>query len=561
MNKSRLVQLPRRAVLSSVIAGMLGLGGCATQSMQAVNHNVAQVQAEAEQATLPPAVPVVKVVDAPWLMGARVEPKHARPAFLSRDVTFMSQEKMTLQQIASQIATITGINVQVDPSVYLPLTGTMSNVRPSIVGTPPGQPGMGVPVGASGGGTNTTAATARMAVNYSGPLSGLLDQVDSGLGVYHRVREDGTILFFTTETKSFSIPALNWTTNNKGQISSASSTGSSGGAGGGAPGGGSAGAISTNGTGQITVSNETTVDVWKSLQATAQSVAGAGAQVVVDPSNGMLIVTATPPQLARVSAWVRELSQSLQRQIAIDVKVYSINLNQEDNFGFNPTVVFNNLGQRYGFKVSGAPAPAISSGITPFSFGANVITPTGTTPGQGFYGSSAVLQALSTLGRTSLVISRSVVTLNGQAAPIQQALQTGYLASSSTTPSTTAGVAPTTTLTPGSITTGFTAMVLPRVADGRIILGMNMTLSSLLSLNQVTSNGSTIQTPTVTLSTAEQSVALKPGQTLMLTGLQQAGNSTTDNGVGDPSFKALGGGRDTQHGNQMLVIMVTARLI
>jgi len=560
MNKSILVRLPRKAALSSAVAGILALGGCATQSMQAINHNVIEAKTQAEQATLPPTAPVVKVVDTPWLMGARVEPKHARPAFLNRDLTFMSQDKMSLQQIASQIATLTGINVQVDPSVYVPLTGPANGSGPTLVGTPPGQPGLGVPGGASGGGSTATPATAKMAVNYTGPLSGLLDQVDSGLGVYHRVREDGSILFFSTETKSFSIPALNWATNNKGQISSASSTGSSGGGGSG-PSGGSGGAISTSGTGQITVSNETTVDVWKSLQATAQSVAGAGAQVVADSSNGMLIVTGTPPQMARVSSWVRELSQSLQRQVAIDVKVYSINLNQEDNFGFNPTVVFNNLGQRYGFKVSGAPAPAVSSGVTPFSFGANVLTPSGATPGQGFYGSNAVLQALSTLGRTSLVISRSAVTLNGQAAPIQQALQTGYLASSSTTPSTTSGVAPTTTLTPGSITTGFTAMVLPRVADGRIILGMNMTLSSLLSLNQVSSNGSMIQTPTVTLSTAEQSVALKPGQTLMLTGLQQAGNSTTDNGVGDPNFKALGGGRDTQHGNQMLVIMVTARLI
>jgi len=562
MNKSTLVRLPRLAVLSSAVAGVLALGGCATQSMQAVNHTVMQAKTQAEQATLPPTAPVVKVVDTPWLMGSRVEPKHARPAFLSRDVTFMSQDRMSLQQIASHIATLTGINVQVDPSVYVPLTGPMNGSGPTVVGTPPGQPGMGMPAGV-GGGSAATAATAKMAVNYSGALAGLLDQVDSGLGVYHRVREDGTILFFSTETKSFSIPALNWATNNKGQISSASSTGSSGGGGGGggAPGGSSGGGSSTNGTGQITVSNETTIDVWKSLQATAQSVAGAGAQVVADSSNGMLIVTGTPPQMARVSSWVRELSQSLQRQVAIDVKVYSINLNQEDNFGFNPTVVFNNLGQRYGFKVSGAPAPAISSGSTPFSFGANVLTPSGATPGQGFYGSGAVLQALSTLGRTSLVISRSAVTLNGQAAPIQQALQTGYLASSSTTPSTAAGVAPTTTLTPGSITTGFTAMVLPRVADGRIILGMNMTLSSLLSLNQVSSNGSMIQTPTVTLSTAEQSVALKPGQTLMLTGLQQANNSTSDSGVGDASFKALGGGRDTQHGNQMLVIMVTARLI
>jgi type IVB pilus formation R64 PilN family outer membrane protein len=172
-----------------------------------------------------------------------------------------------------------------------------------------------------------------------------------------------------------------------------------------------------------------------------------------------------------------------------------------------------------------------------------------------------VVQALSTLGKTSLMVSQTVVTLNGQPAPIQSAVQTNYLEASSTTQSTTSGIAPTSTLTPGAVTTGFTALVVPKVVNNRILLGLSLTLSDLLSMDSVSSNGSSIQTPKVSVTAEEQSVSLKPGQTLMLTGFRQVGGSANDAGVGNPDFKALGGGKDATSSHQMLVVLVTARLL
>ena len=172
-----------------------------------------------------------------------------------------------------------------------------------------------------------------------------------------------------------------------------------------------------------------------------------------------------------------------------------------------------------------------------------------------------MLQALSQLGRTSLLVSRPAVTVNGQPTTIQQALQTGYLESSTTRPSTTPGIAPSTTLTPGTVTTGFTLLTVPRIDGNRIILGLSMSLSPPPKLNSFASNDAEIELPTVSPTTAQEVAVLRSGQSLMLTGLQQTSNQSTDTGVGDPGFKLFGGGNGRQHDHSMLVVVVTARRI
>lgn len=104
-------------------------------------------------------------------------------------------------------------------------------------------------------------------------------------------------------------------------------------------------------------------------------------------------------------------------------------------------------------------------------------------------------------------------------------------------------------------------MFLPKIVDGRILLGMNMTISNLVGIQTISSGGSSIQVPTVDSSTFQQSVKLKPGQTLLLTGYSQSQGSTTHNGVGSPYFPLLGGGADASLSRQMIAIVITARIL
>ncbi|MEB8513401.1 PilN family type IVB pilus formation outer membrane protein, partial [Acidithiobacillus ferriphilus] len=164
---------------------------------------------------------------------------------------------------------------------------------------------------------------------------------------------------------------------------------------------------------------------------------------------------------------------------------------------------------------------------------------------------------LATLGHVSQVFSQSRVTLNGEPAAIQVAQQTGYLAESQINQA--ANVGSTTGLIPGTVTTGFTGTVTPRVVGSRILLGMNMTISSLVNLKTVSSGGASIQVPTTTDTVVNQSASLRSGSTLMITGYKEADGNTTNNGVGSPFFAFLGGGGDAQVKKTLIAIVVSAR--
>ncbi|MGK9453026.1 secretin N-terminal domain-containing protein [Acidithiobacillus caldus] len=551
------VLLMRRVLRAVGMAVPVLLSGCATF------HQVHEMQDGAEQsvqtARLPSSPPVVSTVATPYLLGDEVQVSHRIPSLLRQKITLVSSTPLTLQQIAGKISEISGIPVHVEDLSQGSAPGRPGTFLPPL----PSQTGSGI--GLASGSHSALA----IPLNWSGSLSGLLDMVTAKNGVWWNYR-DGAIRIFKTETRTFSLPALDWATNSSGSIvasagANGSSSGSSGGLGGGLGGGisestgGSSGSSNGNtSTGMTSITNTSKIDVWKNLGKVAQTVAGGG-QVVADASTGTITVTGTPPQVRRVRDWVQGLSRQLQRQVAITVHVYNVNLNNEQNYGLNLSGAFQSLAQQYGVTLQGINPPSVSSGgPAPMSLGANILSTATGALGQ-FQGSSVAVQALSTLGHVTQVFSRSAISLNGEPTPIQVAQQTGYLAESSNT--TTANVGTTSGLIPGTVTTGFTAMFLPKIVDGRILLGMNMTISNLVSIQTISSGGSSIQVPTVDSSTFQQSVKLKPGQTLLLTGYSQSQGSTTHNGVGSPYFPLLGGGADASLSKQMIAIVITARIL
>jgi type IVB pilus formation R64 PilN family outer membrane protein len=253
------------------------------------------------------------------------------------------------------------------------------------------------------------------------------------------------------------------------------------------------------------------------------------------------------------------MSDNLSKQVAITIQIYDVQLNHEQNYGFTPTLAFENAAKSFGLSVAGASMPAVeTSGQTPMSFGASILN-TATGAAGEFAGSQAAVQALDTLGDVNQVFSRDIVTLNGQQSPIQVAQQIGYLQSSSTTSTTNAGN--TTSLNPGTITAGFTGSITPRIVGGKIYIGMNMTISSLVGIKTITSGGSSIQLPTTDDTVVTQSAALQSGSTLMVTGYQENNGNATHNGVGSPYMPLLGGGGDADITKNLIAIIVTARTL
>jgi hypothetical protein len=155
------------------------------------------------------------------------------------------------------------------------------------------------------------------------------------------------------------------------------------------------------------------------------------------------------------------------------------------------------------------------------------------------------------------------VTQNGKLLALQAAKSQGYVASTSTT--LAASVGSSTSIQTGTLVPGFTSSFLPKVVDGRILIDFDMTLSDLLRLDTFVSgtgsSQSSVQLPLEQITRFQQSISLKPGETLVLTGMRQQSASTTNNGIGSPWMPLLGGGVDAQKGDTIISVVISARLL
>jgi type IVB pilus formation R64 PilN family outer membrane protein len=235
-------------------------------------------------------------------------------------------------------------------------------------------------------------------------------------------------------------------------------------------------------------------------------------RVVVSPELGVITVTAPPPALDRVASYVDSINQRFARNVLIDLKIYDVSLDDQEGAGFSTDIMFQRLNE-YGLEIVSAPT---------VGFGDNTpgqATLTITDPDSKFNGSQLVGEALSSFGDLSVATSGQVMAVNGQPAPLQIAEEINYLASSSTSITDTVA---TTSLTPGTRVVGLTANFLPTVqADNRILLQYQLTMSSLLSLDTVSSGGNSIQTPRIASQSVQQQAFVRDGQTIVLFGFEQ----------------------------------------
>lgn len=550
------------ALAISAALGSITLSGCSTvrEDVAAIKQNT---NSRYQQATdnQPVSRPVVTRTAAAWIMGETVAVTPPAPKFLSRKVTYIPPQLVTLTDVASYLSQ--QLQITIDTSeVMASATGTSST--PGVGSFPgaaspvvPALSGVSMPTPMMGSSTvaNATAGVnLPFAVDYQGPVSGLLDIVASKIGVWWKPAGENRAVFYRTETQTFYLPGLPNRSKGGSAISSNASTSGSGG------GGGSDAAGGIAATGGANTGTEFDVDVWADLEKTAQTVAGT-AKTAVNRSAGSVTVTGTPTQVRNVEQWIKTLNDHMSQQVSITLDVFTVNVKAEDSYSWNPAVVFNSLSGKYGFTLSGPDAPSISSGANPMNLSASILSTTTGKLGQ-YSGSEFAMQALSSLGDVASVMHRTVVTLNGQPAPIQMADIEGYLASSTPSASVAVGATPLPpTLTPGTLTTGFTATFIPKIVNGKIFMSMDMTNSTNNGFGKQGTATSFIQTPNYSQNTFQQSFRLTPGDSLLLTSTQQQSGKSNRNGVGSPNNFVLGGGVADSTSKLLTAIVVSAKVL
>jgi len=509
-----------------------------TKSVKEAQHHLNDLEIKAQQPK-----PLIERTSQAWFAGRpQINKKQALniPESFNRPITI--ERYLTIQEAAERITIKTGIPVQIDNDLLN--TGTQANgTQPTAATTAPTTATTG---------TNNQNTNQVVNIRYTGTIYGLLDTVAARMG-FNWKYQNNQIRFFTLDTRTYvlhAIPGDSALSNNVGSNVSSSSGSSGGGATAGSTGGGSSTGNSNASSSQLT-SVTSTLSVWTNINDTVGSMLSTRGRVITSPSTGTITVTDKPEILDRVSTYIEAQNKNLSKQVFVNVKVYSVNLTESDNYSINWNVVFKNLSNQFGLSlVNNFPT---ASGATTLT--AQILS-TATGNVAQFAGSDAMLSALSSEGKVSVITSATVTALNNQPTPIQVGRQTSYLQSSQTTQ--TANVGSTTALIPGVINTGFSMNVLPHILDGdKLLLQYAIDISSLSRITSVTSNGSTIQTPEIDTRNFLSRIGMKSGQTLVLSGFEQAADNLDRSGLGNPKNTALGGALNAQAGKTMIVVVIT----
>ena len=217
--------------------------------------------------------------------------------------------------------------------------------------------------------------------------------------------------------------------------------------------------------------------------------------------------------------------------------------------------------------------------------GAGLLSMTLLRPSSRWKDSKSVIAAFSSQGKTSLVTSSSVTTLNNKVAPVQITTAQNYVKEVNVTNyNNSSSNDSEVDMETDTLNYGFTMEILPRILDhGRLIMLFSMTLSDLLDLetfssgsrNTSSSSGSsgdntdnnndgettTVQLPKMQSRGFMQEIAMKSGSTLVLTGFEQVSNNINSTGVGKAKMGLLGGSSYNQNKRDVMVILVTPEVL
>lgn len=567
MTASKLLHAALAALLAASIAG------CGIQrvndSMRRSDNTAAAAGAmtgSMRNAQANPKRDTVVYSDKPWVSTRPITAK--RGLSPNQDCTFIWRPTtpVTIQQAAQEVMRQCNLTVSITPDAMYPPV-------PSMAPTQAGQAGSGQaasPDMATMLFSNAAGATASGAFSgYSGAsagidrqisgiawkdkVSGFLDMITSRTGLSWRFdTAENAVQIYYLDMQVFKIYGYDDRNDMSSTVESgmATSTGvSSNGASGNTGGTGSSGISGQAGSRQSNTSTLNT-SIFDGLQSSVQAMLTPGVgRMSLSRATGTMTVTDRPEVLRRVGQLISEENKSITTQVLLNVKVLAVSFSNKDQTAVDWNLVYQSLSDDWGITlantVGGVDPSAISGSVSILD-----------TANSAWAGSSAMIQALAQQGRVSTVRSPSVTTLNLQAAPIQIGQLRGYMAGSQV--SNVADVGSTTSILPGTITSGYNMTLLPLVMpNDELLLKININMSSKPTFETVESGDSKAQFPSYDVQIFDQKVRLKNGETLVLSGFEQDSEDATKTGVGDPSFWGLGGSSMRSTERSVIVVLIT----
>ena len=468
----------------------------------------------------------------------------ATPTPLDCAITFNPKAPLTLSEFSRMVMNLCDVSVHVTADATQALAGTLkgggsvstSPLPPPTIGA--GVPGMPSPVEDSGSSIFHSGASDTISgISWiNRPLSGLLDLVTARLGLGWKY-ENNAIVIYYVDTRVYQLYSIPGQTSMETTVKSGGST--RGGR------GEQAGSFTSDGSSQETeIKFETDIvrDIEKALKTMITPGLG---RISISPSTGTVTVTDRPNVLERVKSYLDAENKRITRQVLLNVKVISVQTKNAHQMGLDWNMVYDNL-KDMSANLGGSFAETIAT-----VGGARIL--------KNNVSADLMISALSTQGKVSTLSSPSVTTLNLKPAPVLVGRQTTYLASIESNIGGGAYGGTSQSMTPGTITTGFNMTLLPYLMEGsEMLLQYSINLSDLTGMKTIENgSGDRIEMPEVDNRIFNQSVRLRSGETLVLSGFDQSSVINDRTGKGSARFWGLGGSANSNESQDTILVLIT----
>ena len=318
-------------------------------------------------------------------------------------------------------------------------------------------------------------------------------------------------------------------------------------------------------------------DFWERMAGEIEAIMNNGKEgfkaplPVVNSNAGLVSVTGTKAQLERVDEYISKLNKSLKKQVMIDVRIVSVDLNNEYQRG----VDWSKFDLSFNSYLGGNPATP-----SQFTFGRwndthtawDIVTPSMNPIRGGFILEGAVninlegvINFLDTTGTTRVVSSPKIMTMNNQQALISVGDNINYQITNTIigTETKTENV----DIKQYSTFIGILLNLLPEVSDdGKIMLRINPSLNTFkYKEDNIRQNTPRTIAPDTMQKKLSSVVHINSGDTVVLGGLisQESGDGTTKvPGLGNiPVLGYLFKSEKKILRNTELVFIITPRIV
>lgn len=509
---------------SLIVLGIASLVGCAAEQSNEKNADQAMQKATSiyNKNRVQKPTSLVTKSDAMYLTNDHfvIAPKQKLPSLFNQRLVYSTGVNETLAQTFANISKLTHV-----PIAFADDVNTKAASKE----------------------VNTAGVTA-----YQGSLQQVISQLVNRYNLFWNY-EKGKVNIFLLETKTYALDAPIGSFSTDNTISSTSDTAGAGGSSGGSSGSSSQSTVS--GSSDMNLKYSVKADSpWTAAITTLKDMLSPAGKIQGNPVEGYVAVTDNPDVQAKVADYIEKINKKTNQKIAVRVDVYDVQSSSTTDMGLDLNAVANVLSNDNVY-IKTQPGGLLNSDLSG-SMSSLTVSAGGGSVHQ------SILNALSTLGKTTLVTGATVYTVSGQPAPIQSVKEQTYLASSSTTLTQDSSQ---TSLTPGTVITGYSMMVTPKLeANNQVMLTLNLQLSTLLGMSTLCSDdacSNQIQGPNVSSKNFLENMVLHSGQSLLIAGFQD------DKGVSEMSsptstdYWLLGGGKSTQKVKTTTVIVVTPYII